>query len=183
MKMRANNRLGKVLFVFCLSLVSNYGFADIASVGYVDSVVSTKANTSDLKAVATSGSYNDLTNKPTLSTVATSGSYTDLTNKPTIPTVTDTYDATSSSGMSGKAVASAISTKVTIPSGGSAGQVLKKQSDGSVAWANDIDTDTNTTYTAGTGISVSGTTITNTVVSKIRSGSSTATTFTDIWLE
>jgi hypothetical protein len=33
-----------------------------------------------------SGSYNDLTNKPTFATVATSGSYTDLTNKPTIPT-------------------------------------------------------------------------------------------------
>ena len=57
--------------------------------------------------VATSGSYNDLTDKPTiptaythpathpasmitgLSTVATSGSYADLTNKPTIPTVTN----------------------------------------------------------------------------------------------
>ena len=43
--------------------------------------------------VATSGSYNDLSNKPTiptlptLATVATSGSYNDLTNKPTIPTV------------------------------------------------------------------------------------------------
>ena len=57
--------------------------------------------------VATSGDYNDLTNKPTiptaythpathpasmitgLSTIATSGSYADLTNKPTIPTVTN----------------------------------------------------------------------------------------------
>ena len=57
--------------------------------------------------VATSGSYNDLSDKPTiptaythpathpasmitgLSTVATSGSYADLTNKPTIPTVTN----------------------------------------------------------------------------------------------
>ena len=57
--------------------------------------------------VATTGSYNDLTDKPTipaaythpathpasmitgLSTVATSGSYADLTNKPTIPTVTN----------------------------------------------------------------------------------------------
>lgn len=36
---------------------------------------------SGLATVATSGSYNDLTNKPTLF----SGSYTDLTNKPTIP--------------------------------------------------------------------------------------------------
>ena len=31
-----------------------------------------------------SGSYNDLSNKPTLATVATSGSYNDLSNKPTI---------------------------------------------------------------------------------------------------
>lgn len=32
-----------------------------------------------------SGSYNDLTNKPNLAAVATSGSYNDLTDKPTIP--------------------------------------------------------------------------------------------------
>ena len=32
-------------------------------------------------------SYNDLDNIPTYSTVATTGSYTDLTNKPSIPTV------------------------------------------------------------------------------------------------
>lgn len=66
-----------------------------------------KADSADLSAVATSGSYNDLSNKPTiptktseltndsgfvagssLSTVATSGSYNDLSNKPTIPTKT-----------------------------------------------------------------------------------------------
>ena len=46
-----------------------------------------------------------------LAAVATSGSYNDLSNKPTIPTITDTYSATSSNGMSGKAVASAISNK------------------------------------------------------------------------
>lgn len=40
-----------------------------------------------LSTVASSGSYNDLTNKPSLATVATSGSYTDLTNKPTLATV------------------------------------------------------------------------------------------------
>lgn len=67
------------------------------------------AETEDLATVATSGSYNDLSNKPSipaaqvnsdwnassgvaqilnkpnLATVATSGSYTDLSNKPTIP--------------------------------------------------------------------------------------------------
>ena len=62
-----------------------------------------KADTEDLATVATSGNYNDLSNKPTiptktsdltndsnfvvstnLATVATSGSYSDLSNKPTI---------------------------------------------------------------------------------------------------
>lgn len=72
---------------------------------------STYVETDELATVATSGSYNDLSNKPTipaaqvnsdwnstggvsqilnkptLATVATSGSYNDLSNKPTIPTV------------------------------------------------------------------------------------------------
>ena len=71
----------------------------------INTELSAKADTGDLAAVATSGSYTDLTNKPTiptkvselqndsgyvpsssLATVATTGSYTDLTNKPTIPT-------------------------------------------------------------------------------------------------
>ena len=85
-----------------------------------------KANTSDLSSVATSGDYEDLTNTPTiptktsdltndsgfidntvndltnytktsdLSSVATSGSYNDLSNKPTIPTKTS--DLTNDSG-------------------------------------------------------------------------------------
>lgn len=42
-----------------------------------------------LATVATTGSYNDLTNKPTISTAGSSGSYTDLTNKPTIPSAID----------------------------------------------------------------------------------------------
>jgi hypothetical protein len=41
------------------------------------------ADVTGLATVATSGSYNDLTNKPVLSTVAGSGSYLDLTHKPT----------------------------------------------------------------------------------------------------
>lgn len=72
---------------------------------------STYVEADELATVATSGSYNDLSNKPTipaaqvnsdwsansgvaqilnkpsLATVATSGSYTDLSDKPTIPTV------------------------------------------------------------------------------------------------
>ena len=51
----------------------------------------TKANSSSLSTVATSGSYSDLTNKPSLSTVATTGDYDDLTDKPTIPTSSDIY--------------------------------------------------------------------------------------------
>ena len=42
-------------------------------------------NKPSLSAVATSGSYNDLTDKPELATVATSGSYNDLIDKPVIP--------------------------------------------------------------------------------------------------
>ena len=43
----------------------------------------------DLKTVAFTGSYSDLSNTPNLANVATSGDYTDLSNKPTIPTVND----------------------------------------------------------------------------------------------
>lgn len=51
----------------------------------IDDELDLKADSSSLAAVATSGSYNDLSNRPSLATVATSGSYADLTNKPTIP--------------------------------------------------------------------------------------------------
>ena len=59
--------------------------------GEVD--LSPYVKSADLSTVAKSGSYNDLTNKPTiptvptLSKVATSGSYNDLNNKPTIPSI------------------------------------------------------------------------------------------------
>lgn len=42
----------------------------------------TKANVSSLSAVATSGSYNDLSNKPTISTAGKTGKYSDLLNVP-----------------------------------------------------------------------------------------------------
>lgn len=85
--------------------------SDIYTKSQTDTLLNAKANTSDLATVATTGNYNDLTNKPTipaaqvqsnwtqsdntkvdyiknkptLATVATSGSYDDLTDKPTIP--------------------------------------------------------------------------------------------------
>jgi hypothetical protein len=56
--------------------------------------------TGNIKVSTFSGSYNDLTNKPTLSTVATSGSYNDLSNKPTIPAAQVNSDWNASSGVS-----------------------------------------------------------------------------------
>ncbi|MBQ0013592.1 MAG: hypothetical protein KBS86_03430 [Proteobacteria bacterium] len=83
----------------------------------LDTAIATKANTANLATVATTGSYEDLDDKPTIPAAqvnsdwnATSG-VAQILNKPTIPTVTDTYSATSGDAMSGKAVASAISGK------------------------------------------------------------------------
>lgn len=85
----------------------------------------------NLADVATSGDYDDLTNKPSiptktsdltndsnfvvssdLATVATSGSYNDLSNKPTIPTVDQTYNASSANAQSGVAMAGALANYV-----------------------------------------------------------------------
>ena len=87
--------------------------------------LSAYAETADLASVAFSGSYNDLSNKPTipaaqvnsdwnaasgvaqilnkpnLATVATTGSYSDLSNKPTIPTNTDYVDRTTNQTIGG----------------------------------------------------------------------------------
>lgn len=84
---------------------------------------STYVEADELATVATTGNYNDLTNKPTipaaqvnsdwnansgvaqilnkpsLATVATSGSYNDLTNKPTIPAAQVNSDWNASSGV------------------------------------------------------------------------------------
>lgn len=68
-----------------------------------NTIYGAKANVADLSEAAFSGSYTDLTSKPSLfsgaysalsgtptfATVATSGLYADLTNKPTIPTNTN----------------------------------------------------------------------------------------------
>jgi len=60
----------------------------------------------DLATVATSGSYNDLTNKPDLSVYelaadAFSGDYNDLTNKPSIPSSTDFVTITGTQTITG----------------------------------------------------------------------------------
>ncbi|NBQ97489.1 MAG: hypothetical protein EBU12_04545, partial [Microbacteriaceae bacterium] len=71
--------------------LSGYGITDAYTKTAVDSALALKANTSSLATVATSGSYADLTNKPTLF----SGSFADLTSK---PTTLSGYGVTSISG-------------------------------------------------------------------------------------
>ena len=69
----------------------------------IDTELDKKADSSSLASVATSGSYADLTNKPTFAAVATSGSYDDLTNKPTIPAdLDDLSDVTLTSPANGQ---------------------------------------------------------------------------------
>lgn len=75
-----NNKASKA------TTLAGYGITDAYTNTEVDNALAVKANSSDLATVATSGSYNDLSNTPSLATVATSGSYNDLSNTPTIPT-------------------------------------------------------------------------------------------------
>lgn len=91
----------------------------VTTIGYINSKLADYVETSDLSTVATTGDYDDLSNKPTiptttseltndsgyitstaltpyalissLSAVATSGSYTDLSDKPTIGNGTITF--------------------------------------------------------------------------------------------
>ena len=105
-----------------------------------------------------SGNYNDLSNKPTIPAAqvnsnwnATSG-VAQILNKPTIPTITDTYSATSSNGMSGKAVASAISGKAnssslaTVATSGSYADLSNKPT---IPAAVAVKGDSETTYRTG----------------------------------
>ena len=89
---------------------------------------------------ATSGDAQIL-NKPSLATVATSGSYADLSNKPTIPT--NNNQLTNGAGY--------------------------------------ITSFTNTTYSAGTGLSLSGTTFNNTITNnnQLSNGAGYITSFTN----
>jgi hypothetical protein len=68
-----------------------------------------------------------------------------------------------------------------VPTGGSSGQFLKYSSSGTAVWAADNNTDTNTTYSAGSNMSLSGTTFsatdTNTTYSAGSNMSLSGTTF------
>ena len=111
------------------NLVNYYKKSETYTQSETNNLLSAKANTSDLAAVATSGSYSDLSNTPTiptktseltndsnfvvssdLATVATSGSYSDLSNKPTIPSVVQSTGSSTTNVMSQNAVTNAIPT-------------------------------------------------------------------------
>lgn len=103
----------------------------------------TYAKTGSLAAVATSGDYDDLTNKPSIPAPqvnadwdATSG-VGEILNKPTIPSVDQTYDGSSTNAQSGTAVAGAIATVNQVPASTSADQdkVLTVDSLGVPGWA------------------------------------------------
>ena len=90
---------------------------------------------------------------------AVAGSTAEILNKPTIPLVDQIYNANSTNAQSGVAVASAVSGAVSginqVPTSTStdSGKVLKVNAQGNAEWG----TDEGTTYTAGSGLSLSGT--------------------------
>ena len=83
----------------------------------VASAISGKADTSSLANVATSGLYSDLSGTPTIPAAQVNSDWnsnsgvSQILNKPTIPVITNTYSSSSNDGMSGVAVASAVSGK------------------------------------------------------------------------
>ncbi len=112
----------------------------------------------DLSAVATSGSYNDLTDTPSLATVATSWAYSDLSWTPSLATVATSWSYND------------LSDTPTIPTVNDA--TLTITQNWTSVWtftANQSSAATialtDTTYTAGTGISIESWVISNTQTS------------------
>lgn len=106
--------------------------------------------------------WGSITGKPTFATVATSGSYNDLTNKPTIPSLSGyaTQNWVTSHGYLTSIPAATSSAYGGIQIGyTTSGKNYAVQLSNGKAYVNVPWTDTNTTYTAGTNISISGTTI------------------------
>lgn len=111
---------------------------------------------------ATSVPWSGVTGKPTFATVATSGSYNDLTNKPTIPSLSGyaTQNWVTSQGYLTSIPVATSSTYGGIQIGyTTSGKNYAVRLSNGKAYVNVPWTDTNTTYTAGTNISISGTTI------------------------
>jgi len=98
---------------------------DLSSIRTGAGLGATAVQPSSLAAVATTGDYDDLTNKPTIPAAQVQSDWNEtdtsskafILNKPVIPAgvvVDQTYDASSANAQSGTAVASAISTKQDI---------------------------------------------------------------------
>ena len=85
----------RIFIILCLITICNISYADIASTTYVDGVVATKQDTiTDIATIRSGAAAGATAVQPSsLSTVATSGSYNDLSNKPTIPTVPTTISS------------------------------------------------------------------------------------------
>ena len=131
------NKLASIASGAQTNVQSDWNITDTGSDAFIK-------NKPALKTVATTGSYNDLTdkptipsgqvnsdwnattgvaqikNKPTLATVATSGSYTDLSNKPTIPAAQVNADWSATSGKA------QILNKPTIPTVNNATLTIQK---------------------------------------------------------
>lgn len=106
--------------------------------------------------------WGSITGKPTFATVATSGSYNDLTNKPTIPSLSGyaTQNWVTSQGYLTSIPVATSSAYGGIQIGyTTSGKNYAVQLSNGKAYVNVPWTDTNTTYTSGTNISISGTTI------------------------
>lgn len=103
-----------------------------------------------------------ITGKPTFATVATSGSYNDLSNKPTIPSLSG---YAMQSWVTSQGYLTSIPVATSSAYGGiqigytTSGKNYAVQLSNGKAYVNVPWTDTNTTYTAGTNISISGTAI------------------------
>ena len=107
-------------------------------------------------------SWASITGKPTFATVATSGSYNDLSNKPTIPSLSG---YATQSWVTSQGYLTSIPVATSSAYGGiqigytTSGKNYAVQLSNGKAYVNVPWTDTNTTYTSGTNISISGTTI------------------------
>lgn len=107
-------------------------------------------------------SWASITGKPTFATVATSGSYNDLSNKPTIPSLSG---YATQSWVTNQGYLTSIPVATSSAYGGiqigytTSGKNYAVQLSNGKAYVNVPWTDTNTTYTSGTNISISGTTI------------------------
>ena len=84
--------------------------SDLATIRSGAAAGATAVQPGDLATVATSGSYTDLSNKPTIPAAQVNSDWDAISgvakifNKPTIPTVDQTYDATSANAQSGVAI-------------------------------------------------------------------------------